>query len=107
VRREVAWLETFCGFPLDRQQGIYNGPGGYQPCKASKIAVTRDYAQLIPHRLPKDGSCTASMIWHNNLHSDNMFVNEDRPTEMTGIIDWQGVQLSPAFLHVHYPSLIE
>jgi aminoglycoside phosphotransferase (APT) family kinase protein len=44
---------------------------------------------------------------HNDLHSDNIFVNEDHPTEITGTIDWQGVHLSPAFLHVNYPSLIE
>jgi hypothetical protein len=41
------------------------------------------------------------------LHSDNIFVNEDCPTEITGIIDWQNVHLSPAFLHIHHPSLIE
>lgn len=41
------------------------------------------------------------------MHSDNIFVDKDRPTQITGIIDWQGVPLNPAFLHVHYPSLIE
>jgi hypothetical protein len=107
VKREIACLETFSEFPLDRQQGIFNGPGGYQPSKASKMAVIRDYAQLMPHLLPEDGPCIASMLWHNDLHSDNIFVNEDRPTEITGIIDWQGVHISPAFLHVHFPSLIE
>jgi hypothetical protein len=71
------------------------------------MAVIRDYDQLKLHLLPKDGPCIASMLWHNDLHSDNIFVNEDHPTEITGIIDWQGVHLSPAFLHVLYPSLIE
>jgi hypothetical protein len=47
------------------------------------------------------------LFWHNDLHSDNIFVNENCPKEITGIIDWQSVHLSPAFLHVHHPFLIE
>jgi hypothetical protein len=107
VEREVACLETFPEFPTDRQQGIFNGPGGYKPSKASKMAVIKDCSRVLPSIVPKDRVYTDSMLWHNDLHSDNIFVNEDCPTEITGIIDWQGVHLGPALLHVHYPSLIE
>lgn len=71
------------------------------------MATIQDYSSILRHIAPKDDSYTASILWHNDLHSDNIFVDEDRPTEITGIIDWQSVHLSPAFLHVHYPSLIE
>jgi hypothetical protein len=107
MNREIACLNTFSEFPADRQQGIFNGPGGYQPSKASKMAVIQDYSKVLPYLVPRDGPYTASMLWHNDLHSENIFVNEECPTEITGIIDWQGVHVSPAFLHVHYPSLIE
>ncbi|KAF2426322.1 hypothetical protein EJ08DRAFT_671908 [Tothia fuscella] len=70
MNREVACLNKFSEFPRDRQQGIFNGPGGFHPSKASKS-------------------------------------DQDEPTRITGIIDWQGVHLSPAFLQVHYPALIE
>jgi hypothetical protein len=71
------------------------------------MEAIRDYSRVLPLIIPRNDALTASVLWHNDLHSDNIFVNEDRPTEITGIIDWQGVHLSPAFLHVHYPSLIE
>jgi hypothetical protein len=71
------------------------------------MAVIKDCSRVLPFIIPKDRVYTDSMLWHNDLHSDNIFVNEDCPTEITGIIDWQGVHLGPALLHVHYPSLIE
>lgn len=107
VMRESACIDHFPDFPRDRQQGIFNGPGGYQPSKGAKLAVIKDYNRVLPYIMPKDDACTASILWHHDLHSDNIFVNEHCPTEITGIIDWQNVHLSPAFLHVHHPSLIE
>jgi hypothetical protein len=107
MKREIACLDMFSEFSRDRQQGIFNGPEGFHPSKASKMNVIQEFGRILPYIMPKDDAYTASMLWHNDLHSDNIFVNKDRPTEMTGIIDWQGVHLSPAFLHIHYPSLIE
>ena len=107
LKREVTCLETFSKFPKDRQQGIFNGPGGYFPSKTAKLAVIEDVRRVLPYILPRDDAYTASVLWHNDLHSDNIFVDKDCPTQITGIIDWQGVPLNPAFLHVHYPSLIE
>lgn len=107
MERETSCLETFSDFPTDRQQGIFNGPAGYHPSKSAKRAVIQDYSRVLPYLIPKDDSHIASMLWHNDLHSDNIFVDKEHPTQITGIIDWQAVHLSPAFLHVHYPSLIE
>ncbi|KAF2281565.1 kinase-like protein [Westerdykella ornata] len=107
IKREMACLETFPEFPRDRQQGIFNGPGGFHPSKALKLSVLNDCSRVLPYIMPKEDAFTATVLWHNDLHSDNIFVNADRPTEITGIIDWQGVHLHPAFLHVHYPSLVE
>jgi hypothetical protein len=86
---------------------MFNGPRRYQPSKAYKMAVIQDYAQVMPDLVLMDGPCIASVLWHNDLHSDNIFVNEDDPTEITGIIDWQGAHLSPALFHVHLLFLIE
>jgi hypothetical protein len=71
------------------------------------MAVIQECRRVLPFIIPRDRLYTDSMLWHNDLHSDNIFVNENCPTEITGIIDWQGVHLGPAVLHVHYPSLIE
>ncbi|KAH8704499.1 kinase-like domain-containing protein [Phaeosphaeriaceae sp. PMI808] len=91
LKREVACLEMFSKFPKDRQQGIFNGPSGYCPSKTAKLAVIEDVRRVLPYILPRDDAYTASVLWHNDLHSDNIF----------------GFPLNPAPLHVHYPSLIE
>ncbi|KAF2004130.1 hypothetical protein P154DRAFT_485880 [Amniculicola lignicola CBS 123094] len=107
LEREAACIEAFSQFPRDRQQGIFNGPGGYHPSKTAKLAVIGDVRRVLPHITPTDEAYSASVLWHNDLHSDNIFVDKEDPTRITGIIDWQSVPLNPAFLHVHYPSLIE
>ncbi|KAL9094147.1 MAG: hypothetical protein Q9165_003562 [Trypethelium subeluteriae] len=86
---------------------IFNGPGGFPPSKSSKMSVIEAVRRIVPFIIPTDDAYPASIPWHNDLHSDNIFVNPDQTTEVTGIIDWQGVHVSPAFLHVHDPSLIE
>jgi len=107
AKREIACLDTFSDFPRGRQQGIFNGPVGFHPTKASKMLVLQDFLRILPHILPGQDAYSASILWHNDLHSDNIFVNKDRPTEITGIIDWQSVHLHPAFLQVQRPALIE
>jgi hypothetical protein len=71
------------------------------------MAVIQDFVRFFPHIIPINETHTASILWHNDLHSDNIFINKNRPIEMIGIIDWQGVYLSSTFLQVQYPSLIE
>jgi hypothetical protein len=97
VTIENACLDHFPDFPRDRQQGIFNGPRGYQPSKDTKLAVIKDYSRILPCIMPKDDAYTASILWHDDLHSDNIFVNENCPTEITVIIDWQDVHLSRLF----------
>lgn len=60
---------------------------------------------LLP--LPRGDSIDAASIWHNDLHSANIFVNEADPKEITCIIDWQAVPVYPMFLVTHHPSLID
>lgn len=107
VQRETKCLEMFTEFPRDCQQGIYNGPGGYQPTKHAKLSVLQDFRKVLKHILPKRDSLNIGMLWHNDLHSDNIFVDKDDPTRITSIIDWQAVPIYPNFLAAHHPALID
>ncbi|GAB1208000.1 hypothetical protein APSETT445_006737 [Aspergillus pseudonomiae] len=107
VKRELACVSKFSKFPRDTQQGIFNGPGGYHPTKEAKLSVLQDFLKIYQHILPKDDGLNAGIIWHNDLHSDNIFVDQDKPTTITSIIDWQAVPIYPMFLIAHHPSLIE
>jgi hypothetical protein len=107
IQREITCLDTFSEFPREGQQGIYNGPDGYHPTKEAKLSVLQDFLKVAAYILPKRDSLNAGVIWHNDLHSDNIFVDEANPSQITSIIDWQAVSVYPMFLRVHHPSLID
>lgn len=44
---------------------------------------------------------------HSDLHTNNIFVDPAHPTSIVGIIDWQSVHLSPLFLQVRHPSIVQ
>lgn len=62
MKREIACLDAFSKFPRERQQGIFNGPGGYHPSKASRMAVIQDYSRVLPFVVPKDDAYIASIL---------------------------------------------
>ncbi|KAJ5036776.1 hypothetical protein NUH16_004655 [Penicillium rubens] len=49
----------------------------------------------------------ASFLWHSDLHTENIFVNPERPTEILGIIDWQSTELLPLFEHARQPYFLD
>lgn len=107
VQREAACLEKFQTFPQDCQQGLFGGPGGYRPTKEAKLSVLQDFLKIRPHIIPRDEKVLAGVVWHNDLHMDNVFVDTEDPSQITSIIDWQAVPIYPMFLIAHHPSLIE
>lgn len=46
-------------------------------------------------------------LWHSDLHMGNIFVAEDDPTEVVGVIDWQFISILPAFTQVRWPRFLE
>ncbi|PLB50315.1 hypothetical protein P170DRAFT_380891 [Aspergillus steynii IBT 23096] len=107
ARRELACVNELSDFSRAYQQGIFSGPGGYHPTKEAKLSVLQDFLTVYLYLLPKDDGLNAGIIWHNDLHTDNVFVDEDSPTKITSIIDWQAVPIYPVFLIAHHPSLID
>jgi hypothetical protein len=61
----------------------------------------------LPFLLPKDEEVSKPVLWHPDLHADNIFVNPNNPTEIVSVIDWQSVNLSPLSLQARHPGLIE
>ncbi|KKK16222.1 hypothetical protein ARAM_001796, partial [Aspergillus rambellii] len=107
IQRELSCINKFSGSPRACQQGIFNGPGGYHPTKVRKLSVLQDFLTIYQYILPKDEGLNAGIIWHNDLHTGNIFVDKDNPTKITSIIDWQAIPIYPIFLIAHHPSLIE
>lgn len=49
---------------------------------------------------------TQPILWHTDLHMGNIFVSENDPGTVTGIIDWQNTVVNPAFLQVRWPVFL-
>lgn len=103
---EAAAIHKFAGPLRHCQKGLFNGPGGYQPTKKAKLNPVRDVGLVLPHIVPQDLALSAPKLYQTDLNSGNIFVDENCPTKITGIVGWQNVHLSPAFLCIGYPPLI-
>ncbi|KAL8916712.1 MAG: hypothetical protein Q9208_008359 [Pyrenodesmia sp. 3 TL-2023] len=105
ARRESACIKELSEFPMP--QGLFYGPGQYRLTPEYKLSVLNDYSKVLKYLLPKDETFRRSILWHSDLHPNNIFVNPDKPTEILGIIDWQSIHLSPFFLQARNPALID
>nr|ADI24944.1 unknown [Penicillium aethiopicum] len=71
--------------------------------------ITLDMAKeiMLPmatnHKLLEQSQPT---LWHTDLHMGNIFVAEDDPGKVTGLIDWQHTSISPLFLQVRWPVFL-
>ncbi|RAH65262.1 uncharacterized protein BO66DRAFT_462574 [Aspergillus aculeatinus CBS 121060] len=94
--REIACVQNMAQLPQP-PLALY-GPGTYRPSRAKKIAAL--YLRVVKYLLPLDNSISSAFLWHPDLHSENIFVHPERPSEVTAIIDWQ-----PYFLDYDGPSV--
>lgn len=104
AKREMACLSKFTSFP--HPQGLYYGPEQYKPTVEQKLSVIHDYLKVFPYLLPKNRELCSSVLWHSDLHTDNIFVDPNDPAKIIGVIDWQSTHLSPLFLQARTPSLL-
>lgn len=104
-RRELLCVNNAVQFPPS-PISLY-GRGTYIPSRAVKIAALEHYLKLVPYLLPTDPSILASYLWHGDLHSENIFVNPDKPSEILGIIDWQSTQILPLYEVARQPFFLD
>ncbi|KAL9595894.1 MAG: hypothetical protein Q9219_006162 [cf. Caloplaca sp. 3 TL-2023] len=94
--RQVAALK-FPALPPDKIP-IPTRPKFYK----SKQEHTRllKFGRDILHRLSQDTrirEAATPTLYHNDLHKRNVYVLENDPTTITGLIDWQSSSIAPAF----------
>ncbi|KAJ5474000.1 hypothetical protein N7475_003566 [Penicillium sp. IBT 31633x] len=103
--REITSVQSIADLPQS-PLGLY-GPGTYYPTRAKKLAALHSYLQLVRYLLPTDKLIMAPFLWHSDLHTENIFVNPERPTEVFGIIDWQSTEVLPLFEHARQPYFLD
>jgi Phosphotransferase enzyme family len=90
-----------------KQIALFCGPKLYRPDREKKLTALAWYQQIVDRLIPTDAAVTIARIWHNDLHSDNIFVDPQNPENITSIIDWQSCHISPLFNHNPDPAFLD
>lgn len=105
ARRERECIQRSAKFP--RPEGIFGGPRSYEPTADAKLAVLDNFEKVAPYLLPKDTSVNIPVLWHSDLHHDNIFVDSADPSKVLSIIDWQSVYIAPLFQQATTPAFLD
>lgn len=68
------------------------------------IQLLEQYLCVLPYILLPGKDIDSPVLWHHDLHPQNIFVDDADPTKMSGIIDWQAVWAAPLFIQARFPS---
>jgi len=64
----------------------------------------KKYLKIAPYIIPSDPDLIAGHLWHKDLHSGNIFVDQ---TQITSLIDWQSTWIGPLYLQARHAKLID
>ncbi|GKZ30769.1 phosphotransferase enzyme [Aspergillus brasiliensis] len=81
ARREIAAAKAGLRYPL-MPEGLFYGPRQYQPSLSNKFSALENYLKVAPHVLPENKATHASVLWHGDLHSQNIFVDPEDPSRI-------------------------
>jgi Predicted aminoglycoside phosphotransferase len=59
-----------------------------------------EHGRTVIYAIPADSrvhDAAVPTLFHPDLHKRNIFVSDDDPSIITGIIDWQSLSIEPAF----------
>jgi 5-methylthioribose kinase len=87
--------------------GLFYGPRQYQPSASTKLSALTNYLKVAQYALPEHRETHSPVLWHGDLHTQNIFVDPENPTRILGIIDWQSVSASPLFIQVTRPAFLD
>ncbi|KAI0761164.1 hypothetical protein BD413DRAFT_647760, partial [Trametes elegans] len=75
----------------------------HNPTRSVYSRLISEFENLIPHLAPAH---LPHILWHPNLSADEILVTQTKDAQahqLSGIIDWQGATVSPAYEHIRVP----
>ena len=81
AQREIATAKAGLRYPL-MPEGLFSGPGQYQPSLSKNLPSLQNYLKVAPHVLPENKATHASVLWHGDLHAQNIFVDPADPSRI-------------------------
>lgn len=100
-RNEMAWIKS-CASPRMN----YYRSSQEQEIPNDGLALLSQYMDVASHLVPPsdDEAAVSNVLWHPDLHLDNVFVNPNTH-EITSIIDWQSACVAPLFYQSDVPRM--
>ena len=104
ANREIEWLQKFADrHPQSRHPWQYVSP--LQASADAHVASLNKFKAVIPDIVPRDEDSTRPRFWHPDFHAGNIYVDDE--ANITAIIDWQGAWITPPFLGINPPSVLD
>lgn len=105
AKREMACIRMLPNF--SNPTALVCGPGLYHPTKDNQLFALENYLKVAPYLVPKEEFLRASVMWHGDLHMNNIFVDKHQRDKISGIIDWQSTFLAPLCFQALPPPFID
>lgn len=99
--REMEWINNYA-IPKSHCDAILVTPAQNNPQEHLKLLER--YLKVAPSLVDIDTPLTRSTLWHTDLHSSNLFVDNNH---ITAVIDWQGSWAGPLFLQAQPSPLVD
>ncbi|KAJ5587245.1 uncharacterized protein N7459_003010, partial [Penicillium hispanicum] len=90
--REMEWIKNHAILKSPSDDILVSSA---QNSPQAHLQLLERYLKIAPSLVDISTPLTRSTLWHTDLHSSNLFVDNNH---ITAVIDWQGSQASPLFL---------
>ncbi|KZF23034.1 phosphotransferase family protein [Xylona heveae TC161] len=101
ARRELQWIKHYA-VPKTPDDPLITSVTQNSP--DSHLSLLQKYLEAAPFLLPDDPAIVAPHIWHTDLHSANIFVDQGH---ICSVIDWQGTWAAPLILCARHARLVD
>lgn len=100
-RREIAWIKRYAVAKAPSDPLVASTA---QNDPEAHIQLLEKYLQVAPYLVEVDRELTESILWHDDLHGSNIFVDGNR---ITSVIDWQSIWAGPLLLRARPCPIID
>lgn len=102
-RNEMAWIQAHA---VPRMNYYRSSVKPEMP--EDGIALLKKYMDVAPYLVPpstdESAASASNVLWHPDLHLDNIFVDPDSH-RITSIVDWQCASVAPLFYQSGVPRM--
>ncbi|KAM5468490.1 hypothetical protein MferCBS49748_003537 [Microsporum ferrugineum] len=102
ANREITWIRKNAT-PRSPDDPLFVSHSQNNP--AEHISLLQKYLSVAPHLIPSDEDILGSFLWHPDLRTPNIFVDDNG--RITSIIDWQSAFAGPLFLGGRHPHFLD